>query len=249
MTLDSSIRDALVPTGVLRVSINLGNPILASWDTANECAKGISVDMAAELARRLDAALEPILFDAAGKSVAAVTAEEADVGFFAVDPLRGQGLHFTSPYILIEGSYLVREESEILNNDQVDAPGVRIMVGKGSAYDLHLSREVRHARIVRALTSPAVVREFLSQDVEVAAGVRQQLASDAGRLQGQVALRMLPGRFMVIQQAMGIPRSRSDEAADYLNGFVEDAKRSGFVAAAMARHGIEGAEVAPLSSP
>jgi polar amino acid transport system substrate-binding protein len=241
-TADTAIRSALMPTGVLRASINLGNPILASWDAADNRARGVSVDLANELARRLGADLQPVVFDAAGKSVAAVTAEEADVGFFAVDPLRGEGLLFTAPYILIEGSYLVREDSALQSNDEVDADGVRIMVGKGSAYDLYLTREVKRAAIVRANTSPAVVDEFIAQRVEVAAGVRQQLAADAARLPG---LRLLPGRFMVIQQAMGLPRSRGSEAAKFLGDFVEEMKATGFVADAMARHGIEGAQVAP----
>jgi polar amino acid transport system substrate-binding protein len=240
--IDNAIRSALMPTGVLRASINLGNPILANWDADNKWARGVSVDLANELARRLGAELQPVVFDAAGKSVAAVTGEEADVGFFAVDPLRGEGLLFTAPYILIEGAYLVREGSAMRANEEVDAEGVRIMVGKGSAYDLFLSRELRHATIVRANTSPTVVDEFIAQEVEVAAGVRQQLAADAARLPG---LRLLPGRFMVIQQAMGLPRSRGVEAANFLGDFVEEMKATGFVADAMARHGIEGAQVAP----
>ena len=242
MTVDNAIRSALMPTGVLRASINLGNPILANWDAANNRARGVSVDLANELARRLGAELQPVVFDAAGKSVAAVTGEQADVGFFAVDPLRGEGLLFTAPYILIEGSYLVREDSAMRANEEVDAEGVRIMVGKGSAYDLFLSRELQRASIVRANTSPTVVDEFIAQKVEVAAGVRQQLAADAARLPG---LRLLPGRFMVIQQAMGLPRSRGMEAANFLCDFVEEMKATGFVADAMSRHDIKGAQVAP----
>lgn len=242
MTVTSAIRSALAPTGVLRASINLGNPILARWDAGRNLATGVSVDMATELARRLQLELQPVVFDAAGKSVTAVTGEQADVGFFAIDPLRGEGLLFTAPYILIEGSYLVRNDSMIESNEQVDVTGVRVMVGKGSAYDLYLSRELRNAEIVRADTSPTVVDEFLAQKVDVAAGVRQQLASDSARLNG---LRLLPGRFMVIQQAMGTPRSRGTEAANYLSEFVEDMKSSGFVADAMARHDIKGALVAP----
>jgi len=108
-----------------------------------------------------------------------------------------------------------------------------------------LSRELKNARIVRANTSPTVVDEFLAQEVDVAAGVRQQLASDSARLKG---LRLLPGRFMVIQQAMGTPRSRGIAAANYLREFVEEMKSSGFVADAMARHDIKGALVAPPQS-
>ena len=241
MQLTNAIRDGFLPTGTLRASINLGNPILAGRN-AQGAPAGVSVDLATELAARLDAPLELVVFDAAGKSVAAVTAQEADIGFFAIDPLRGNGLHFTRPYILIEGSYLVRNDSPLTDNAQVDAAGTTVMVGKGSAYDLYLTREIKQATILRASTSPRVVEEFLAQGADVAAGVRQQLEADAARHPG---LRLLPGRFMVIEQAMGMPRGRSEQAAAFLRDFVEEMKRSGFVAEAMRRHGIEGAKVAP----
>ena len=242
MQVTPAIRAGFMPTGVLRASINLGNPILAGRD-AQGAPAGVSVDLAQQLAQRLGAQLELVVFDAAGKSVAAVTEEQADVGFFAIDPVRGAGLHFTRPYILIEGSYLVRNGSSLQRNEQVDALGTTVMVGKGSAYDLYLTRELKQSKILRASTSPTVVQEFLAQAADVAAGVRQQLEADAARHPG---LRLLPGRFMVIEQAMGMPRSRSEEGAAYLRAFVEDMKRSGFVAEAMQRHGIAGAQVAPV---
>ena len=170
--------------------------------------------------------------------------ERADIGFFAVDPLRGEGISFTAPYVLIEGAYLVRQDSKLQANEEVDQPGRTVMVGRGSAYDLFLTRELKAARLVRAATSPEVVDAFLAQGTEVAAGVKQQLQADAQRLGG---LRLLPGRFMVIQQAMGLPKSRGTQAAAALAAFVEDMKASGMVAAALARHGIQGASVAPAA--
>ena len=245
MQTTQALRAAFTPTGVLRACINLGNPILAGRDaTGAPC--GVSVDLATQLAARLGTPLELVVFDTAAKSVAAITQEQADVGFFAIDPLRGAGLHFTRPYILIEGCYLVREGSPVRENGQVDAAGTTVMVGQGSAYDLYLTRELKQATILRASTSPAVMQEFLAQGADVAAGVRQQLEADAARHPG---LRLLPGRFMVIEQAMGMPRSRSAEAAAFLAAFVEDLKRSGFVAEAMQRHRIEGALVAPVETP
>src|SRR3954465_1350609 len=153
MQVTSAIRAAFMPTGVLRASINLGNPILAGRD-AQGAPAGVSVDLARQLAQRLDAKLELVVFDAAGKSVAAVTEEQADVGFFAIDPVRGAGLHFTRPYILIEGSYLVREDSPLQDSHQADMAGSTVMVGKGRAYDLYLTRELKQARILRATEPP-----------------------------------------------------------------------------------------------
>jgi len=234
---------AFTPSGKLRACINLGNPILACVGEDGS-ARGVSVDLAGEFARLLGVELELVVVDAAGKSVDAVVAEQADIGFFAIDPLRGAHIAFTAPYVLIEGCYLVRQDSPIRGNDEVDRAGLRVVVGKGSAYDLFLGRTLRHAQIVRSPTSPSVVATFLEQDADVAAGVRQQLEADARRNQG---LRLLDGRFMLIEQAMGTPKSRGAAAAGFLGRFVERMKASGFVAAALARHRIAGASVAPAA--
>lgn len=244
MPSDPSLLHAFAPTGRLRASINLGNPILAHRHATTGAPGGVSVDMARELAQRLGVDLELVVFDTASKSVDAVTNEQADFGFFAIDPLRGQGIHFTAPYVLIEGSYMVRDDSPLQHNGEVDRPGTRVTVGKGSAYDLFLTRELKQAEIVRAPSSPTVVDVFVEQHLDVAAGVKQQLEADRQRFPG---LRLLPGRFMVIQQAMGLPKGRGDAAAAYLRAFVEDMKASGFVAQALERHGIEGASVAPAA--
>lgn len=230
------------PTGTLRAAINVGNPILAGTDPATGEARGVSIDLANDLAKRLGVAIELVVFDTAGKSVDAVAKDHADVGFFAIDPQRGADIAFTAPYVLIEGCYLVREDSPIRGNDDVDRPGRTVVVGQGSAYDLHLTRELRHATIVRAPSSPAVVQTFLDSGSDVAAGVKQQIEADARRLGG---LRLLDGRFMVIRQAMGVPKRRGEEAALYLRRFVESMKAEGFVERALARHGIQGASVAP----
>jgi len=236
---------ALAPTGRLRASINLGNPVLARRDAASGQAVGVSVDLARALAEQLGVPVELMVFDAAAKSVEAVTGGSADIGFFAIDPLRAEGIRFSPAYVLIEGAYLVREDSPLNRNEDVDRAETRVMVGRGSAYDLYLTRELKAAQLLRAPTSPVVVDEFLKQRADVAAGVRQQLQADAARLGG---LRLLPGRFMVIEQAMGVPAARGDDAARALASFVERAKASGFVAASLQRHGIQGALVAPPAS-
>ncbi|WP_431480874.1 transporter substrate-binding domain-containing protein [Pseudomonas thivervalensis] len=239
--LNTLLAATFAPTGVLRASINVGNPILAGLDEAGH-ARGVSVDLATAFAAELDLPLELRVFKSAGESVAAVSEGRADVGFFAIDPVRAEQLAFTAPYVLIEGCYLVRDDSPLQDIDQVDQPGIELVVGKGSAYDLHLTRALKHATIIRSPTSPTVVETFLAEGAAVAAGVKQQLVFDAQRFPG---LRLLPGRFMEIRQAMGIPQAYGREAAERLRQFVEQAKASGFVAEALQRHGITGATVAP----
>ncbi|NDZ17097.1 ABC transporter substrate-binding protein [Variovorax sp. WS11] len=234
-------RTELAPTGKLRAAINFGNPILASRGTGGE-PQGVSVDLAREAAARLDLAVELVQFNSAGNVVDAVKAGRVDMAFVAIDPVRGADMDYTAPYVIIEGAYLVRNASTLQRNEEVDRPGTRVVVGRGSAYDLFLTRELKSAALVRAPTSPAVTDMFLAQNLDVAAGVKQQLEADARRVSG---VRLLPGRFMVIEQAIGVPKGRVAAQA-WLSGFVEAMKHSGFVAAALKRHAIEGAAVAPL---
>ena len=227
-------------TGKLRAAINFGNPILANRSVGGD-AQGVSVDLAREAARRLGLPAELVLFNSAGNVVEAIKARQVDLAFVAIDPVRAADMDYTSPYVIIEGAFLVRNESPLKRNEDVDASGTRVAVGRGSAYDLFLTRELKSATLVRAPTSPAVTDLFLAQNLEVAAGVKQQLQADAGRVGG---VRLLPGRFMVIEQAMGVPKGRVLAQA-WLSSFIEEMKASGFVADALKRHGIEGAAVAP----
>lgn len=238
--------ERLAPGGVLRASINVGNPILASLEPGASAPRGVSLDLAQALADRLGVALQLLVFGTAARSVDAVAQGQADVGFFAIDPLRGEAIGFTEAYLWIEGSYLVREASPLQDNKEVDRPGHRVVVGEGSAYDLHLSRTLQHATIVRAPSSPRVLEVFVEQGCEVAAGVRQQLEAERALWPGQH--RLLPGRFMVIRQAMGLSRSRGEAARAALDGFVVAAKGTGFVAQVLQRHGITGASVAPMGA-
>jgi polar amino acid transport system substrate-binding protein len=230
-------------TGKLRAAINFGNPILASRGPDGE-PRGLSVDLAREAARRLELPIDLIVFTSAGSVVEAIKARQVDLAFVAIDPVRAADMEYTAPYVIIEGAYLVRNSSQLQRNEDVDRPGNRVAVGRGSAYDLFLTRELKSATLERAPTSPEVTDLFLAQNLEVAAGVKQQLEADAKRAGG---VRLLPGRFMVIEQAMGVPKGRSAAQA-WLSEFIEEMKASGFVAAALKRHGIEGAAVAPPRS-
>ncbi|PUE33451.1 transporter substrate-binding domain-containing protein [Limnohabitans sp. Jir72] len=236
------IAQQMAPTGTLRAVINLGNPILARLVSNGLEPEGVSVDLARALAETLQVPLQLVPVNAAAQSVQAVRQGQADIGFFAIDPVRGQGIAFTPPYVLIEGSYLVKKDSPLIDNAQVDQRSHRVVVGRGSAYDLFLTRELKSAQLVRAPTSPQVVPFFLNGPFDVAAGVKQQLESDAQKF---ADLRLLPGHFMVIEQAMGQASDTTPAAKEFLNQFVVRMKLSGFVRQSLLRHQIEGAIIAP----
>jgi len=142
LSVPPEIVKCFAPTGILRAAINLGNPILANRDPVTGEPVGVSIDLARAFAQRLGVPIELAIFDAAGKSVDAVTQERADIGFFAVDPLRGAGIAFTAPYVLIEGCYLVPEASDIRHNEDVDRLGHTVVVGQGA----NCSRRASYAR-------------------------------------------------------------------------------------------------------
>lgn len=239
---DTETAKHIAPTGTLRAVINLGNPILAKKDTPTGEPVGVSVDLSHALALKFKLPLQLIAVESAAQSVEAVTTGRADVGFFAIDPVRGKGIQFTPPYVLIEGSYLVKENSPLVSNAQVDQPSHRVVVGQGSAYDLFLTRELKLAKLVRAPTSPQVVSFFLEDSYDVAAGVKQQLEADAKKYSG---LRLLPGRFMVIEQAMGQPITAPPIAQQALVEFLTEMKTTGFISRSLSKHNVEGATIAP----
>ena len=231
------ITNDLAPTGTLRASINLGNPVLAQGTP--DAPAGVTVDIARELGSRLGIPVELICFDAARDSFEAMSAGRADICFLAVDPAREETVAFTAPYAVIEGVFAVPDGSPLTSASDVDRPGVRVGVKKGSAYDLFLTRTLAHAKVVRGSEGTSV---FTEQQLEVAAGIRQPVVDFAATTPG---IRLLEPRFMEIQQAVGTTRSRSDQAIGFLHTFVEELKANGFIAGALDRSGRRDAAVAP----
>ena len=236
-TATGAIAGDLAPTGVLRASINLGNAVLAQGTPADP--RGITVEIAREVAAHLDLPVELVCFDAARKSFEALTAGRADLGFLAIEPAREAEVAFTAPYVVIEGVYVVRRDSPAVAPGEIDQAGTRIGVKRGSAYDLFLSRTLQHATVVRGEEGVDV---FLAEGLDVAAGIRQPMTTF---VTAHSDLRLIDERFMQIQQAVGTTRSRRAETVQYLRGLVEDLKASGFVADALRRSGQADVAVAP----
>ena len=233
----------LAPTGKLRVAINLGNSVLAQG-TPQE-PRGITVDLARELSKRLGVPLEMTTFDAAGKVFEAFKAGGLDIAFLAIEPVRAAEIAFSAPYVIIEGNYMVPENSPLKTPAEVDSANVRIAVAKGSAYDLFLTRTLKNAQLVRFGNGNESMDKFVADKLDAAAGVKQPIVAYAKSHPG---LRVIEQRFMAIEQAMGTPRARlqgREAAPRYLAAFVEEMKASGFVADALKRHNQPDAAVAP----
>lgn len=233
---DGVIRD-LAPGGVLRAAINLGNPVLAQGTAA--APAGVTVDIAREIGARLGVAVDLVCFAAARDSLAAMMRGDADICFLAIEPARAAEVAFTAPYVVIEGVFVVRDDSSITTLADVDREHVRIGVNEGSAYDLFLSRTLRRASVVRGQDGIGVFRR---QGLDAGAGIRQPVSDFVSRNPG---FRVIDERFMRIRQALGTTRSRAPGTVRYLAAAIEELKASGFIADALRRAGQDSALVAP----
>jgi polar amino acid transport system substrate-binding protein len=235
----AAVRQQIAPTGTLLVALNLSNFLLVKRSGADDEPSGIAPDVGREIARRLQLPVTFVRFPNPGELAAAVTGGAWDVGLIGADPLRATDIAFTHAYLEIEASYLVRGDSPIRTLDDVDRPGVRIAVGDKTAYDMYLRRTLKHATLHRAQGLDAAYRLFVDQQLDALAGLRPRLAEDQARLPGS---RVLDGRFMAVQQAIGVPIARTLAAA-WLEAFVQDIRR-GLVAQLIARHTVRGVSVA-----
>jgi polar amino acid transport system substrate-binding protein len=246
MTIESTpaVRSELAPSGTLRVGLNHGNFLLVNKGSSATEPRGVAPDLARELARRLGVPVVFSKFDTAGQLGDAVRAGVWDVAFLGAEPQRATEIAFTAAYLEIPATYLVPAGSPIRAIADVDRPGVRIAVAEKSAYELYLSRNIKHAQLMLTRGIDASLDLFVKDKLEVLSGLRPRLLMDVQTLPGA---RVLDGQFTAVQQAIGTPKARQ-AGATFLRAFVEEAKASGFVAEAIARHGVQGVAVAPPAS-
>jgi polar amino acid transport system substrate-binding protein len=234
-------RAELAPSGKLRVGINHSNFLLVNPGSPHGAPKGIAPELALELGKRLGVPVEYVSFESAGKTADAIRDAAVDAGFIASEAERASVIEFSSAYLELPATYLVPTGSPLRSLADVDRPGVRIAVSGRSAYDLYLTRTLKHAQLVRAEGIPNSIKLFADQKLEALAGLKPGLLTEAQKLPGS---RVLDGHFMAVQQSIGVPKKRA-ASAKYLVEFVEDAKRSGLVAQLVEKHGVRGVNVAP----
>lgn len=230
----------LAPTGTLRAAINFGNPLLTARDAATGEPRGIALDLARELGRRLGVPVAIVGYESPGAVADAVKSGVWDVGLIGAEPQRAHDITFTAAYLEIEATYLVPPGSALNTITDVDRAGVRIAVLARSAYDLYLSRNLKHAKLVGENNFESTYQRFVADKLDAIAGLRAQLVDDVAKLPGS---RLLDGRFTAVQQAIGTPKERV-AGAQYLRAFVEDVKASGLMARIIEENGVRGVSVA-----
>jgi len=241
--LSPAVRRDLASTGTLRAAINYGNFILAIRDKATGESRGVAIDLTQELGRRLGVPVEIVAYDSVAIMGDAAPSGVWDIAFLGSDPKREALMSFTAAYLEIEATYLVPDASSLRTAADVDREGVRVAAPARANYELYLSRNLKHAKLVSTASADAAFDLLTSGQVEAVAGLTQALLDRQPKLPGS---RILPGRFMGVQQSIAVPKGR-DAGLAYLRSVVEDAKASGLVARAIERTGARGVSVAPAA--
>ena len=235
------IRAQLAPTGVLRAGINLSNFLLVTGRSESGDPTGVAPDMARDIAAALGVPVKYVPFKTPGELGDQVGKDVWDIGLIGAEPQRAEKIQFTAAYVEIEATYMVPEGSPIKSIADVDKKGVRIAVSARSAYDLWLVNNIRNATLVQVAGLDAAYEKFMSDKLEVLAGLRPGLLKDVEKAPG---LKILDGKFTAVQQAVGTAKANV-EAAAFLADFVEKAKKSGTVQSFIDRHKVKGLSVAP----
>ena len=226
----------LAPGGTLRAAINMSNPLLVTGSTDTGDPVGVSPDLARAIADRLGVAVSYVQFASPGEVADAADSDVWDIGLIGAEPARAERIAFSSAYVEIEATYLVPAGSPFRHIDDVDRPDVRIAVSNRSAYDLYLTRMLKHAELHRAKGLAGTVELFTGNKLDALAGLRPALNEDVKKLPGT---RILDGRFTTVQQAVGT-QLENTKAAAFLQNFVMEVRESGVVASLIERHGVEG---------
>ena len=234
-------RAQLAPTGVLRAGINLSNFLLVTGRSETNDPVGVAPDMARAIAAALGVPVTYVPFKSPGELGDQVGKDVWDIGLIGAEPQRAEKIQFTAAYVEIEATYMVPEGSPIKSIADVDRKGVRIAVSARSAYDLWLVNNIRNATLVQVSGLDAAYEKFMSDKLEVLAGLRPGLLKDVEKAPG---LKILDGKFTAVQQAVGTAKPNVEGAA-FLADFVEKAKKSGMVQGFIDRHKVKGLSVAP----
>jgi len=233
-------RQALAPTGKLRVALQLGSPHNVIRDSASGEMKGVGYDLGKELARRIGVPFEPVMYPSVGALLDAGKSGSWDVAFVGFSPARAKEWDFAPLHMEVEFGYLVPAGSSIATMADVDRPGIRVAVQEKSQPDVFLSRTLKNAAPVRAPSLAGTLEMLKSGKADAIFSIKPSLFEASNQLPGS---RVLDGRPGIDPHAMVMPKGR-DGGLAYARQFIERAKAEGLVKAAIDRAGMRGAVVA-----
>jgi polar amino acid transport system substrate-binding protein len=237
----------LLTTGKLRAAIVITSSLQVTQSSVKSAQlEGVAPTLGRDLARRLGVPLELVAYRTAAELMDSVAARGWDIAFLGIDPARTQQLRFSEPYMEAGLTYMVAPRSTIRSVSDADRPGVRIAVLAKSPSDLFLSRNLKHAQLMRSAGGPDCTFALLaSGQANAFAATPELLHRYLDKLPGSV---IVNGHFTTLAQAIAV-RSEHAAALVPLTGLLDEAKRSGVVTQAIQNAGLRGVSVAAASAP
>ncbi|WP_046115402.1 transporter substrate-binding domain-containing protein [Aquincola tertiaricarbonis] len=236
----AEVRQALVPTGTLRIAVYPGSPTsMVGADRATAATgqpRGLTVELGRELARRLGVPSELVVFDRVAQVVDALHAGQADMTITNATPARAALVDFTAPVVGLELGVLVLAGSPVTTVASMDQPGVRVGVSQGSSSQAALGQRLQHAVLVPADSLAAATTLLKERRIDAFATNKGILFQLADQLPGA---QVLPGRWGLESLALAVPPARR-AGADFLQAFVADPRTQALVQQAAQRAGLRG---------
>ncbi|MBR1129239.1 ABC transporter substrate-binding protein [Bradyrhizobium iriomotense] len=226
----------LAPSGTLRVGIYPGSPTSMVSDAAGK-PHGLAYDLGGELAKRLGVAVDYVKFQRVADIVTAIHDGQVDFTVTNATPARASEVSFSQPVLSIELGFLVPANSPIAEVEDIDRPGVKIGVTKGSTSERTLPAKFKTATIVPAESVKVAIAMFGSGEIDLYATNKPTLFEMSDQMPGA---RILDGNWGLEHMAIAIPRGRED-ALPLLNRFVTEEQSSGALDTIQQQAGLRGA--------
>jgi polar amino acid transport system substrate-binding protein len=230
-----TISKKLVPTGVLRVGINMSNFLLINGKDSEGLPDGLSPDIGKRLARELNVECKLIQFKKPGLLADAVDEDMWDIGNIACEKERSKTIDFTNPYVNIDANFMFRKKENLKTNGDINLPGIKIAVLERSAYDLWLTENFKNVELIRVNTIEESHQLFKEDKVNVLAGLKPKLIEE---IKNNNDFQMINSPFTYIKQSIGIKKG-NPEILDFLNKFIKKLIKEGYVESLLKKHNVQ----------
>jgi polar amino acid transport system substrate-binding protein len=232
----AQVRQALAPSGVLRVGVYLGSP--TSWvkDPKSGESVGIALDLGKELAKRLNVPVQVVEFDRVAQVLDALKDGKIDFTFTNATAVRAKDMDFTVPLVRLELGYLVATGSTLQSVTEIDKAGLRVGVSQGSSSQGVLTQMYKQAKVIPADSLAKAKNMLETKQIDAFATNKGILFEMSDTLPGS---QVLAGRWGLENLAIAIPKGR-DAGKEFVQSFANNMAQSGLLSKVIVRSGLRG---------
>jgi polar amino acid transport system substrate-binding protein len=235
----------IAPSGTLRAAYIVSNLAQAVKDPATGEFRGVSADIARELGRRNQVPVRIIPLATALAVLEAVKKGDADIGFVAPNPERMGVVLYSQTYMLVQQSFLVRNDSPITSVSDLDRAGRTIGANTSDSIALYIKTHFKQAKLMESLDYDLKegAKWLADGKVDAFGGNRQRLRIST---RGVPGLHLLPDNLYGVPQAIAVASDKPELLAA-INRAIDELRSSNFLKAAVERSGVDGIGIAPAA--